>query len=159
MSIEDISVPVEGVNWQDCLQHWSWILKKCPEFNILLATKFGEIFVTASDGAVWFLSTSNGSFERIAESQDQLVEILEHQESYDYYFMPQVLAVLEHSLGHLESGYCYGFHVPMVFEESSLDPSNFKIIRIENYLAGLGDMLGKLQGVPNGQEVTFKAVD
>lgn len=159
MSIEEISIETDGINWQECLQHWSWILKKCPEFNILLVTKFGEVFVKADDGAIWFLSTSNASYEQVASSQDELAKLLENQEEYEYFFMPQVISLLDQSIGPLDHGQCYGFHVPCVFEESTFEPSNFKVIFLENYLIGLGDMLGKLQSTPNGEKVSFHVVE
>ncbi len=158
MSIEYISIEAEGIDWQRCLQHWAWILKKNPEFNILLVTKFGEIFVTCDDGSVWFLSTSNASYEQVASSQDELSRLLQSKEEYEYYFMPQVIALLEENLGSLDSGECYGFHVPCVFKECSFEPSNFKIANFESYLVGLGDMLGKLQNTPSGQKVSFNVV-
>ncbi|WNO10593.1 hypothetical protein [Teredinibacter sp. KSP-S5-2] len=153
MSIEDISIETAEVDWQKCLQHWSWILKKCPEFNILLVTKFGEIFTKADDGAIWFLSTSNASYEPVASSQEELAKLLENQEEYEYFFMPRMISVLEQSLGLLEHGNCYGFHVPCVFEECTFESSNFKVISLESYLIGLGDMLGKLQSTPSGEKV------
>lgn len=159
MNIEEISITTEGIDWQECLQHWSWVLKKCPEFNILLVTKFGEIFVRADDGAIWFLSTSNGSYEQVANSQEELAQLLESQEECEYFFMPQVVSLLEQSIGQLEHGQCYGFNVPCVFEECTFEPSNFKAISLERYLIGLGDMLGKLQSTPSGEKVSFHVVE
>jgi len=159
MSIESISIETEGIDWGKCLQHWAWILKKCPEFNILLVTKFGELFVTDGDGSVWFLSSSNGSYEKIANSQEELSHLLSSKEEYEYYFMPQVITMLEESIGNLGAGECYGFHIPCVFKECKFEPGNFKVVAVESYLIALGDMLGQLQSTPNGEKVSFRAVE
>ncbi len=159
MSIEEISINTEGTDWQLYLQHWSWILKKCPEFSILLVTNFGEIFVKADDGAIWFLSTSNSSYEQVASSQEKLAKLLENQEEYEYFFMPQVVSLIEQSIGLLERGECYGFHVPCVFVECTFEPCNFKVTSLESYLIGLGGMLGKLQSTPSGEKVSFNVVE
>jgi hypothetical protein len=156
MKIEDITVNPEGIDWQSCLQHWSWLLKKMPEFNIWLVTKFGEIFVVADSGEVWFLSTSNASYEKVANSQQEFWSLLIDPEELNYYFMSGVLNLLHESGFLLEQGQCFGFHVPCVFEECKFEVKNFKCIGIESYLIGLGDMLGKLVDSANGEKIRFK---
>lgn len=158
MNIEDISIGQAGVDWQNCLQHWAWILIINPDFNILLVNKFGEIFVSSDDGSVWFLSTSNASYEKVADSIEEFETDLTNKDRFDYYFMPQVVRMLEDELGKIDEHQCYGFHVPCVFEECSFDSDNFKIIEIEAYLIGLGDMLGRLKDTTNGKKVSFNVV-
>jgi len=46
-----------------------------------------------------------------------------------------------------------------LFKECTFEVDNFKIIEVENYLIGLGDMLGKLQNTPSGKKVSFKIVE
>lgn len=158
MKLEDISINSEDIEWQNCLQHWAWLLKKNPEFNIWLVTKFAEVFVSNDDGSIWFLSTSNGSYEKVANSKDEFASNIENDEKLQYYFMPQLIHQLESSIGQLGSKECYGFLVPGIFKECEYNESNFKITNIETYLIGLGDMLGELETTPNGQKVSFNVV-
>ena len=159
MKLEDISITEGGIDWQRCLQPWAWLLKEKPEFNIWIVTKFGEIFVTDDSGSIWFISTSNGSYEKIAESKESFANSLENPERVEYYFMPKLVRNLEENLGKLNKGQCYGFHVPCFFKECTFEVDNFKIIDIEKYLIGLGEMLGKLQAIPDGAKVSFNVVE
>lgn len=158
MHLENITIPQEGIDWQKCLQHWAWLLKECSDFSILLVTKFGEVFVSNDNGEVWFLSTSNGSFDKVAESKEEFLDQLCDIEKLEYYFMPKVISVLNEAGMKLSEGECFGFHVPCIFEECTFDPGNFKQVQIEEYLIALGDMLYELQGMPDGGEVTFEPV-
>lgn len=159
MKLGDISIPESGINWQNCLQPWAWLLKENPKFNILIVTKFGEIFVTDDSGSIWFLSTSNGSYEKVAESKESFANSLENPDCVEYYFMPKVIQSLEETLGKLNKGQCYGFHVPCIFKECTFEVDNFKIVDIEKYLIWLGGMLGKIQEIPDGTKVSFNVVE
>ncbi len=158
MNIEEITISQEGIDWQNCLPHWSWLLKINPEFNILLVTKFGEVFVTCDNGSVWFLSTSSCSYEKIDNSIDKFADSMNDIDNLNYYFMPNVIALLESELGTLKKDQCYGFKIPCVFKECTFEANNFKITNLERYLIGLGDMLGKLQSSPDGEKVSFNVV-
>lgn len=158
MKLEDMTIQHEGIEWQKCLQHWNWLLKENPEFNIWIVTKFGEIFVLNDDEEVWFISTAGSSYEKIANSKEEFFEFIDEQKNVDFYFMPDVIQALEANNMFLEEKECYGFRVPMVFMESTLEPDNFKIIIVENYLTGLGDLLSELQGTNNGEKILFKVV-
>ncbi|QYJ77510.1 DUF1851 domain-containing protein [Shewanella acanthi] len=159
MNLEDITIDQDGIDWQNCLQYWAWILKRNPEFNILLVTKFGEIFVILDNGEVWFLSTSNASYEKVADTKEIFISQLEDEEFIDYYFLSKVLTMLQKTDLRLEKGECFGFHIPCVFKECSFDTDNFKKIEVEKYLIGLGDLLGKFQNTPSGEKVSFKAIE
>lgn len=158
MNLRDISVSHEGIAWQKCLNHWSWLLKKNPEFKIWLVTKFGEIFVVTDDDEVWFVSTSGASFEKVAETREEFYAFIDNPENIEFYFMPKVIDLLESNGMYLNEGECYGFHVPLVFKEANLEVENFKVIDIESYLVALGDLFGKLQDIPSGEKVSFKVV-
>ncbi len=158
MKLEDITISQEGIDWQNCLQHWNWLLKDNPEFNILLVTKFGEIFVINDDDEIWFISTSGSSYEKIADTKEEFYEFIDDLENVDFYFMPGVIRNLETKNMLLKAHECYGFHIPMVFKESNLEPNNFKVTNVEEYLIGLGDLLAKLEGTINGEKITFKVV-
>jgi hypothetical protein len=158
MKLSDITISHEGIDWQKCLQHWAWILKRMPEFSIWLVTKFGEIFVVSDDEEIWFLSTSNASYEKIADSKEEFASLVDDPENIEYFFMPGVIGKLEESGMLLKAKECYGFHVPMVFKEATLEASNFKTIGVEPYLIGLGDLLGQLRNTENGEKVTFNVV-
>jgi len=148
MNLSDITLPQEGIDWQNC----AWLLRKNPEFNILLLTRFGEIFVTLDNGEVWFLSTSNASYEKAAESKGELSNLLSDENEVEYFFMPSVLNQLKTAGQNLENNECYGFRMPCVFEVD-----NFKPVQVENYLTTLGKVLGELQTAQDGESVEFKS--
>ncbi len=157
IEVEVLADPCENTNWQGCLQHWAWLLKDKPEFNTWLVTKFGELFVKINE-EVWYLGTSGASYKKVANTEEDFFNLMDESEELDFYFMPQIIKKLEEAGLKLNKGECYGFKMPMVFKESTLEPDNFNIIDIEKYLIGLGDLLGKLQGTQNGEKVSFNVV-
>jgi len=158
MKLEDITIIADGIDWNKCLQHWNWLLQKCPEFSIYLVTKFAELLVIDNSEAIWFLSTSGASFEKVADNELEFFELCENQEEFDFFFMPQVIEQLTLSGIELKQGECFGFITPSVFAECTFAPSNFKAISVENYLIALGDMIGKIKDTQNGQKVTYQVV-
>lgn len=158
MNLSEVSIENTTVDWNNCLQHWSWLFDETSEFTIWIVTKFAELLVIDDKGGVWFLSTSGASLEKVASSVDEFSETLNHSEKVDYYFMPSLIDALESEGITLSKNECYGFITPNVFKECTFEPNNFKVIGIENYLVGLGDMLGELINTPNGQEIQYRVV-
>ena len=158
MKLDDITISTDGVNWEKCLGHWHWLLNKSPEFTIYLVTKFAELLLVDNDGCIWFLSTSGGSYEKVANSETEFFELLGNEEEFDFYFMPQVIELLTNNGLSLNHGDCFGFITPSIFAECEFKTSNFKVTPTESYLIGLGDMLGSLQETKNGDKVTFNVV-
>ena len=158
MKLDDITISTDGVDWEACLDHWSWLLNKSPELSIYLVTKFAELLLIDNDGCIWFLSTSGGSLEKVANSETEFFEVLADDEEFDFYFMPQVLELLTNSGLSLKQGECFGFITPNVFAECKFEDNNFKVISTESYLVGLGDMLGSLQDTKDGDKVSFNVL-
>ncbi len=154
MKLSDLTINQEGIDWQKCLQHWAWLLREMPEFNVWIVTRFAEIFVVSKDGEIWFLSTANATFKKIAHSKEEFAAFIDDR--LDHYFMPDVIRQLENSGMRLNNKECYGFHLPLIFVEATLDADNFKIAQVETYLTGLGDLLGRLQNIQDGERVTFE---
>jgi hypothetical protein len=144
MDIEDLLLDAEQIDWQETLQTWAWLLQKNPEFDIWLVTLFGEIIITDDSGEVWFLSTSNSTYEKVADSEAVFVDSLADPEMVERYFRPKVVSKLKSAGMKLGEGECYGFHVPPVLQDSSFEPDNFKCITIEDYLKALGNLLGQM---------------
>jgi hypothetical protein len=144
MEIEDLIIETETIGWQECLQPWGWLLKKNPQFEIWLVTLFGELIITDDNGEVWFLSTSKSTYEKVADSEAAFVDSLSDPEVIESYFMPQVATRLKNAGMTLAKGECYGFHVPPVLQESTLEPENFKCVSVEEYLKALGGLLSQL---------------
>lgn len=158
MKLDDITIPPQDVNWNECLQSWNWLLHSCPEFSIFLITKFGEFIVKDDAGAIWFLSTSGADFEKIANSEEEFFVYLDEEDNFDFHFMPQVIKKLEASGVVLEKNECYSFVIPAVFEECTFEPSNFRVTDAYSYIKELGFFLGNLQQTPVGEKVEIKLV-
>ena len=158
MKLEDVAIIDSEVDWQECLQHWVWLLEGCYEFSIYIVTKFAELLVVDNNGGIWFLSTSAASFKQIAKDDSELFTMLDIPEEADFIFMPQVIRLLEAEGMTLGKNECYGFITPNVFAECEFNASNFRVTDISKYLVGLGNMLGKLKDTKNGQKVEYKVI-
>lgn len=155
MNFEDFTVSHEETDWSDCLQSWSWLLKKNPEIQVLLVTKFAELFVINDDDEVWFMSSSGGSYEKVADSLEAFSSLLEDNETLNLYFMPQLAMSLEKEGLILGDDHCYGFKIPCVYEECTFEPDNFYVANIAEYLKALGNRLGEMEQQAGNTQVTL----
>ncbi|WP_164503656.1 T6SS immunity protein Tdi1 domain-containing protein [Pleionea sediminis] len=155
MLLDDISIAPHSVDWNKVLHYWDWLLAEQPEFSIWMVTPFAELITADSEGSVWFISTSGANYEKVADSKDDFLALIEDKEALDYFFMPSLVHELVESGMTLGQDECYSFITPNVFKECSFDPENFKVANIEDYLMGLGDLLGKLMKTEAGQTATL----
>ncbi|MGB1109445.1 MAG: hypothetical protein ACPG4N_03770 [Gammaproteobacteria bacterium] len=158
LSLDDISLPTDGIDWPQCLEHWQWLLDGCPNPRVFLVTCFAELFVLDEQQRVWCISTANGNKELIAESVDDFHGQFEDPDFVDYFFMPQVVLSLREAGETLAPGQCYGFRVPTVFTESTLENSNFKVTDMARYLMALGDAMREIVNAESGDQVKFEPV-
>lgn len=56
MTLNDYLLEQDGVDWNESLQAWGWLL---PErFTLWMANRFGDCFIVLDDGSVEMLDVS-----------------------------------------------------------------------------------------------------
>ena len=156
MTLKDITLPTEGIDWQRVLQHWAWLLADRLEFNVWILNRFGDLFVRLPDGSIWMLCTGSGTFRMAAPSKGAFAEMVEGEDRLESWFMPSLIEELEAAGRTLGERQCYGFTVPPGFEEGKYESGNVKVVDIEAHFIATGDLWGRLRDVPDGTGVRLE---
>lgn len=96
MSMEHLTVDLDGVHLESLLDAWQRILGS--DAMPMLVTALGDVFVQdVPSGRVSFLQTSSGQFEAVCGSADELQALLENPEFVEHYFDPAAVSTLDAS--------------------------------------------------------------
>jgi hypothetical protein len=83
VNLADYLIDQDGKDWEALLSEWP-----IPESFILwMVNRFGDLFMVYGDGSVHMLDVGNGIFSRLANSQDQFVELLDVGDNADKWLM------------------------------------------------------------------------
>jgi len=85
ISIQDYLLDQESVDWPTVLAGWSWSLP--PEFRLLMANRFCDLFLVPPDGTVHLLDVGAGSLTKVAESRDDFSNKFDEGETANNWLM------------------------------------------------------------------------
>ncbi len=146
-----LTVSTEDLNLPSFLDDWRWLLK--TPHDVLLITAMGSAFVTASDGAVHFLDTLEGTLSPVAPTRAAFMTLMDRRAFDPSWFNPDMLELkaTQHVL--LEPGQCYCYTLPPVLG-GSFDSANVRPIDIAVHFSMAGQLHRQLQGHPPGFQIT-----
>lgn len=102
----ELLAPVVGeAGIDDALESWQWLIT--GRVKPLLATAFGDVFVSDESQAVWFLDIAGGTFEPVAGSLAVWEDRLRDPEFLDRHFVPALVSELREAGSILTQGECY----------------------------------------------------
>jgi hypothetical protein len=96
-SLEQLTAPVTDLmdGAGEALEQWRWLVPETAE--PVLLTTLGDLFLRTPDGAIYFLSTANGTFDRVAPSYAAWKQELRSQRRVSEWFCPAFVAELVRS--------------------------------------------------------------
>jgi hypothetical protein len=101
-----------GDTWpDDMLDSWRWLIGP-GLFSIVRVTAMGSLFVADVEGAIHFLDTTEGSFQRVADSRQALDVIFDSKDIRRGLLWSFFVRELRNSGPPLAPGQCYGWKVP-----------------------------------------------
>ena len=159
MNIKEIIIETDNIDWNHILKHWSWLFDHETAFNIWILNKFGDLFVHMDDDSIWHLDTGAGLFEPVAKNKDHFAELIDKEDNFDIWFMPELVSQLEANGKKLKMNQCYGFITPTGFKEGSYSVENIEIFDIERYFVAMGDLWNRLQKVEDATTVKLNFKD
>lgn len=152
MNLKDISIDLEPFQWGEILNDWIWILP--TEFQVLVVTKFGDIFFRFPDDSVSFLDTGAGSLKKVSDSVDQFCQMADVAENVDIWFLPSLISTLRERGVHLSHTECYSFEL-LPGLGGKYEPQNVKPCDLAVHLALTGQIFFQIKDVPDGAKVHF----
>jgi hypothetical protein len=146
---------VDELEVERLLSDWRWL---CPSSATLLARNvFGELFLRDSTGAVLWLNTTTGKLSKVADSDEQFLQMAETLEKRREWFVEHQERTYA-QLGLIpSSSQCIGFGVPAVFAEGGT-PATAYLADIYEYVSFLGDLHRQIATAPDGSKVQLRVV-
>ncbi|ADB16381.1 Domain of unknown function DUF1851 [Pirellula staleyi DSM 6068] len=155
MEVNDYLLSHEGLDWHALIEPWRWIFPEEVEFQPWLMNKFGDLTWIDGTGAVFHLNVSEGTLEKVAENEDQFLDLLEDPDNAAEWLMYPLVDMATAAGMTLENGECFGYEeLPVLGGE--YDTANIAIYALDSYWKFCGDMHNKLQDVPDDDDEEFE---
>jgi hypothetical protein len=129
------------------LLEWQWLVPAA--LKPLFASRFGDLFLQAEGGPIYFLDTLNGKLVDAADNESELLEQFSDESLAEDILMPELEQQLSRFLGSLRPGECYGATIPFSLNGKPA-PSNFKIVALDQHVSAMGKIQRQVAGDPAG---------
>jgi hypothetical protein len=101
-----------GADWpSSILEAWRWLIGP-QSFLIVRVTAMGSLFLQDPAGAIFFLDTTEASFERVADSADAFESLFDSSNNRRALLWSFFVRELRQRGIELKQGECYGWKLP-----------------------------------------------
>jgi len=152
LDVNDYLIDQEDKDWADLLSSWQFLL---PEsFSVWLVNRLGDIFLVFDDGSVHMLDTGRGVIERLADSCDGFVTLLDQDDNGNKWLMVDLVDDCVAGGLRLSPTQCYGFKIPPMlggkYEVDNLEPTDLSV-----HYSLLGDIARQTKDLAPGTKVNI----
>lgn len=150
IDIHDYLIEQEGKNWNEFMSDWGFLLP--ASFTIWFVNRFGDVVLVVEDGSVHFFDVGVGTVERIADSREHFLILVDEDENANAWLMMDLAdACVAAGIG-LGPNECYGFKIPPILGgEYALD--NIAPINLAEHYSFLADICMQTKDLPDGTKV------
>lgn len=129
------------------LLEWRWLVPAA--LKPLFASRFGDLFLQAEGGPIYFLDTLNGKLIDAAVNESDLLKQFSDESLVEDILMPELERQLSGLLGSLGPGECFGATIPFSLNGKPV-PSNFKIVSLGQHVSAMGKIQRQVASDPPG---------
>ena len=127
----------------DLLIEWRWLVPAA--LNPHFASRFGDLFLQAESGPIYFLDTLNGNLIEAADNESELFDQFSDEALAKDILMPELERQLSRLLGSLGPGECFGATIPFSLNGKPV-PSNFKVVSLGQHVIAMGKIQRQVAG-------------
>lgn len=151
MTLDDLTVNFAHLKRDEILSNWEWLIGK-DKFPILI-TAFGEAFLQdVLDGSIHFLSVTNASLSKVANTADDLKLKLSNKEFVSEFLAVQAVNDLRQLGIFLSKGQVYSYKKTPILG-GNVAPDNIEPADIEVHFSLLGQIHEQVKSLPNGAAI------
>ena len=150
MDVNDYLLDTNGIDWAEELQPWSWCIRE--PLSVLLANRFGDVFLQRDDGSVLWLDVGWADLRRVADSFEEFTQLLDEPANADEWLKITITDECRSLNMALTTGQCYGYVVPL-FLGGKLEPSNIEATDISVHFHVLGQLGEQTNELPAGTAI------
>lgn len=150
MNIADYLIDQEGKDWNEFMSDWGFAL---PEpFTIWLVNRFGDIVAVFDDGSVHFLDVGTGVIERIADSCEHFISLVDQDNNARGWFLIDLVDQCVAAGFVLNDNQCYSFKVPPILG-GQYSVQNVAVTDLAVHYSFMADICRQAKDLPNGTKV------
>ena len=151
MKPNKITIDIHTLDWTVLLNDWTWLLKK--QYSPILVTAFGDMFLRDTDGRVDFLDLISGKLTQVADSVEEMQQLINIRENQVEWLMTEVFATLQAQGIYFGDGQCYSFIQPPILG-GQLEPDNIEVTDIYVHVSLAGQIHRQVKDMPAGTKIT-----
>jgi len=151
--ISDLIKDITKIDSQDITSAWNWLIAGYK--NVLMVTKFGDMFIVDANNEISWLDTGIGTLTKVASSPIQFEEFLKDPEKTATWFLTGLYLELQEQQIFLQENEVYSFQkLPLIGGQYTID--NVKPTDISVHFAINGQICEQLKNIPDGTKVRIK---
>ena len=144
-TLSDYTLPIEGVDWNDLLASWAWLLP--DDFTLWIVNRFGDLFLVVEDGAVHRMDVGCGSLEKLAESRDSFSNVIDEGDNANDWLMIPLVDELVAAGRTLGPGECYSYlQLPVLGGDYKV--ANTRVVTLADHYKTFGPLHERLKDSP-----------
>lgn len=151
MKPNKITIDIYSLNWSNLLDDWAWLLQK--NYSPILVTAFGDMFLRDENGRVDFLDLISGKLTQVADSVEEMQQLINVRENQVEWLMIEVFAALQTQGVYFGEGQCYSFIQPPVLG-GQLEPDNIEVTDIYTHVSLAGQIHRQVKDLSAGTKIT-----
>ncbi len=154
--INDYLIQQDGKDWNELLSGWTGLMAE--EFTLWMVNRFGDLIITYDDGSVHFLDVGSGTLAKLADSQDQFVERVDHEGNAANWFMIPLVDDCVAAGMTLLPNQCYGYKIPP-FLGGAYNVDNCEPTDMSVHYAFLADIWRQTKDLPDGTKIKAVVIE
>jgi hypothetical protein len=156
VTVLDLIKDIEKIDLEDITSDWEWLIGDYK--NVLMVSKFGDMFLVNPDSEIVWLDTGTGTVTKVASSTTEFEEHLKNEEKVDHWFLPGLYLELESLSLILKENEVYSFQLlPALGGKYTAD--NIKPTDMSVHFSINGQVFRQLKNVPEGTEIKIEVIN
>jgi hypothetical protein len=151
---EDCFISADNLEVERLLEEWRWLIGN-GAFSLWCVTALGNMFLRGEEGHIYFLNSTDGTFERVADSEEQLKKKLNDRANRRRWLMPSTIELLHREKVFLQAGQCYSWKTPLHLGGDA-GTGNVEVADILVHVSVLGQLHRQTRHLPRGTPVKIQ---
>lgn len=152
----DLTVDPDDVDLELLLSSWRWLVNE--EYQPVVISALGDIFLCHDNGSVHWLDTGIGELTEVASSVEEFQQLIVVPENADQWFIPQLVGDLKTVGKNLGPRQCYSYVVPPILG-GEIEVDNFQVMDLLVHVDVLGQIHEQVKDLPPGTPISKIEID
>jgi len=154
--IENYLIDLVGHDWSKLLEPWQGLLP--GEFDLWMVNRIGDAILVYNEGTVHLLDIGVGAVAKLADSREDLVEIIEQEGNAELWLAIPLIDDLVAAGVKMEPWEIYSFKTPPLLG-GQYEVSNIKPVSIPDHYKFLGQVYLQTKDLPEGTTIRIDTND